>query len=1418
MMLPVENTQVVPTEDTCLADVPKMLCLIRDTTNPQWQTCNITINLPSNYTCRSLCDEVSKQANYEANSFELVWMRGGQDSGDEVLLNDKGEMTILDLGLIAGNKRNYLQIRDKDGQQPISIPTDSQDVSSEPTTSLIGGATATSLESSATYNTSPPEYSYSSYSAVFKQDTGFVGLVNQAMTCYLNSLLQSLYMTPEFRNALYRWVFDGNGGFGEDTKSIPYQLQRLFVQMQTSDKKSVETTDVTRSFGWDSTEAWQQHDVQELCRVMFDALETKFKDTEQADLINQLYQGKMNDYVKCLECGYESARTDSFLDIPLTIRPFGSNQSYGSLEKALHAFVQPETLEGSNQYFCEKCNKKCDAHKGLKFLKFPYLLTLQLKRFDFDYSTMHRIKLNDQMTFPEILDLSQFITEDHQNKSDAESNTDSGAENEDSCHSNNSSDCQEDGVDEGIDIEQSASGETNHQPTNQCTYELFSIMVHSGSAAGGHYYAYIKSFTDGQWYCFNDQHVSPITQDDIRKTYGGAVGSHRGYYLSAYSSSTNAYMLLYRQVKSDKNKAFMEESDFPPHIKNLVKQFKQQEEEERRQREIDRNTCKIKLFGFHPVRNRMLEKRLEVHRDKTLQEATEIAYRLLDLDDVLPLEQCRLVKYDEFHDSLEKSYEGEEQTCIGTLLGGVKSSYSFDLLMETRRPEQTFQVYKPGGVTVKVFEVDIAADVILPPITVRAYQLQSVQKFKQLLCEVTGKTKGTMRVVLERYYNDLRLLTSTDKTLKDEGFFRSNKVFIECGDEDDVHLPFLKSRLFELIDRYAHTIRVYVSLPAPPQDHQLADETVVAKPTDTKTLEEQLERVDVHNDINHTADSNTGVTPGHDPGQPEPRGQGCSDPGQAMEHQGQGDIQKDDDSVRTNAIATTENSQCQGHAHVQDGEKTASNTVLPNTGGTQGQSAAEKLTTSVQETDSETTTTTECIVNNTQTPSSNTGKTEDTFSIPQTENWEDDSRNNTDVNNTVTSVSASCDSSVSASGDNSTSTSTEPLGATCDKCGKEGEGNAQQENSVGTVDQRHGDVAATSDNEMRNRKNSKTKKKWYIKVEKCTEDDTVLVVYVDKRITLGAIKKSLEPYTGRTSQNFKVYRVYPNNQEFECIRLNENLSSFSDDTRIAIRLGRALEKGEYRVKIHQLLVNNPEPCKFLFEWIFARGMTVLASKEQIVEELRKSYDMDVPIDRCRFRKKTWKNPGTIFLDDQIYEDDIPVFPNWEIFVQVLDEPEKLKSMSDLSLFVKRWRPSELKFDPFQEITTVANATITELKQKISAVSEIPVENIEFAKGRGTFPCELSVLDVQTELEWEPQVATLNVCPLYICDDGQVVYYRDSREELKDLSDDERKEIQKRENARWVNSGQRITYSPKKEKALKIYTDSSPPQRHSAQDD
>lgn len=32
------------------------------------------------------------------------------------------------------------------------------------------------------------------------------GLVNEGSTCYLNSLLQTLFMTPEFRKNVYNYV------------------------------------------------------------------------------------------------------------------------------------------------------------------------------------------------------------------------------------------------------------------------------------------------------------------------------------------------------------------------------------------------------------------------------------------------------------------------------------------------------------------------------------------------------------------------------------------------------------------------------------------------------------------------------------------------------------------------------------------------------------------------------------------------------------------------------------------------------------------------------------------------------------------------------------------------------------------------------------------------------------------------------------------------------------------------------------------------------------------------------------------------------------------------------------------------------------------------------------------------------------
>lgn len=45
-------------------------------------------------------------------------------------------------------------------------------------------------------------------------ETGYVGLKNQGATCYMNSLLQSLYCTRAFRKVCLGNLEDRNGGGG----------------------------------------------------------------------------------------------------------------------------------------------------------------------------------------------------------------------------------------------------------------------------------------------------------------------------------------------------------------------------------------------------------------------------------------------------------------------------------------------------------------------------------------------------------------------------------------------------------------------------------------------------------------------------------------------------------------------------------------------------------------------------------------------------------------------------------------------------------------------------------------------------------------------------------------------------------------------------------------------------------------------------------------------------------------------------------------------------------------------------------------------------------------------------------------------------------------------------------------------------
>ncbi|KAM3255322.1 hypothetical protein ACQJBY_048575 [Aegilops geniculata] len=367
-----------------------------------------------------------------------------------------------------------------------------------------------------------------------KKETGYVGLKNQGATCYMNSLLQTLYHTPYFRKAVYHMPTTEND---MPSGSIPLALQSLFYKLQYSDN-SVATKELTKSFGWDTYDSFMQHDVQELNRVLCEKLEDKMKGTVVEGTIEQLFEGHHINYIECINVDYKSNRKESFYDLQLDVK--GCRDVYASFDK----YVEVERLEGDNKYQAEQHGLQ-DARKGVLFLDFPPVLQLQLKRFEYDYMRDTMVKINDRYEFPLQLDLDK---------------------------------------DDGKYLTPDADRSIRN------LYTLHSVLVHSGGVHGGHYYAFIRPTLSDQWYKFDDERV---TKEDTKKAleeqYGGEeelpqVNPGFNNTPFKFTKYSNAYMLVYIR-ESDKEKIMcnVDEKDIAEHLRIRLK--KEQEEKEHKKKE-----------------------------------------------------------------------------------------------------------------------------------------------------------------------------------------------------------------------------------------------------------------------------------------------------------------------------------------------------------------------------------------------------------------------------------------------------------------------------------------------------------------------------------------------------------------------------------------------------------------------------------------------------------------------------------------------------------------------------------------------------------------------------------------------------------------------------------------------------------------
>lgn len=469
--------------------------------------------------------------------------------------------------------------------------------------------------------------------------TGFVGLKNQGATCYLNSLIQVLYMTPEFRKMVYHYPCNYKDLVAIEQeelrrKDIMFQLQVLFAKLQYAQVSSISTRALTTSFGWENEQVFIQHDLQELNRVLCEKIEDfmTFKMRKDDYSVQKLYGGKLLNYIKCTNCNRISTRAEEFYDIQLSVKKMDS------IQESLEEFTKTEVLDGENAYKCDKCNSKQKALKSLKIKSLPKILNFQLIRFEYDFERDIRVKINDDIKFPMRLEITPYMLDEQLVKEIVESdekNPDLVEERKqelDQLHKRKQEQRAKKREEQGLPpedpseyakiIEQEDKEDKLQVPKEKIIYELVGICIHSGNAAFGHYYAFIREQSTKDWYKFNDENVTRVRVEDIEKQFWSFSTT------SAWgpTRTTTPYMLVYRRVDQQESSIAVPDEEIPKPILDFLEKEQKEKEEAKRKLREELDTLSITIF-----RNRieLPKKKVRINKHKTLSECLDEVKKLV---------------------------------------------------------------------------------------------------------------------------------------------------------------------------------------------------------------------------------------------------------------------------------------------------------------------------------------------------------------------------------------------------------------------------------------------------------------------------------------------------------------------------------------------------------------------------------------------------------------------------------------------------------------------------------------------------------------------------------------------------------------------------------------------------------------------